>query len=167
MSKKHRLAALAACATGISHVAARLRVLDRTKTTAIRVPLALFLRKISQNDPSSTILDERERYTDCVETLIVSGSAPTILRLAAFRAIIAFFWGESIGRILCCSDSISIRSKLLLASVEASRNAERFVLAAPHPSFGRCILLRRTKLSLKVQPAFYLHPEFKSSYTSL
>ncbi len=78
---------------GIVHAAARLRTLVPAKTTAIRVPLALFLRKISENDPSSTILDGRERYTVCVETLIVSGNAPTILRLVAFRAITAFFLG--------------------------------------------------------------------------
>jgi hypothetical protein len=75
------------------HAAARIRTRVRTKTTAIRVPLALFLRKISENDPSSTILDGRERYTVCVEILIVSGSAPTILRSAALRAITAFFLG--------------------------------------------------------------------------
>jgi hypothetical protein len=54
----------------LSHAAARMRTLVPTKTTAIRVPLALFLRKISENDPSSTILDRRERYTVCVEILI-------------------------------------------------------------------------------------------------
>ena len=72
------------------------------------------------------------------------------------------FWGESIGRILRCSDSISFSCPFFaywvwaykrtawhsLLYLRESMGSIPFSLSGSNPSFGKCILVRQSKLRL-------------------
>lgn len=120
-----------------------------------------FFCKILQKDADSSIKRREERYTDRVGTGTVGKAAIPTCGFLHFQASWRI-WGESIGRILRCSDSISFSCRFFAYWVWTHKSAVwqpllflreqmgiiAISLSGSSPSFGKCILARQSKLRL-------------------